>query len=105
MENKRVTLQGIMAPENAILKKSTECLVTFNICVEFMTTTPWPQDQLDRFNLWAAHGGIFEDYQRRTSMDWRLRDRPELVKMMLQLLNLLQDYLSGTFPTCLTLVA
>lgn len=63
-----------------------------------MATTPWPQDQLDRFNLWTAHGGIFGDYQEHTSMDWRLRDRPALAETMLQLLGLLQHYLSCNSP-------
>jgi len=96
-------VQEIMATEKLILNKSTECLVAFNKCIESMTMTPWPQDQLDRFNLWTAHGGIFSDYQKRASMDWRLRHRPELVGMMLQLLSLLQDYLAGTCPIVFTL--
>ncbi|UKZ68827.1 uncharacterized protein TrAtP1_009847 [Trichoderma atroviride] len=86
-----------MAPENAIYNKAAECLAALNRCVESMTSTPWPQEQLDRFNLWAAHGGIFGSYQKHTSMDWRLRERPELVDMMLQLLDLLHEYLSGNF--------
>ncbi|KAK2593623.1 hypothetical protein QQS21_008671 [Conoideocrella luteorostrata] len=86
-----------MAPENAICNKARECLAAFNHCIESMTSTPWPQDQLDRFNLWAAHGGIFGSYQGRTSMDWRLRERPELVDMMLQLLDLLHEYLSAIY--------
>lgn len=83
-----------MASEYAIYNKATECLEAFNDCIEAMTWTKWPQDQLDRFNLWAAHGGIFGSYQKRTSMDWRLRERPELVDMILQLLALLHEYLS-----------
>lgn len=85
----------IMALENAIYNKAAECLKNFNDCIESMVSTPWPQDQLDRFNLWAAHGGIFGSYEKRTSMDWRLRERPELVDMILQLLTLLHEYLSG----------
>ncbi|KAF7537672.1 hypothetical protein G7054_g3545 [Neopestalotiopsis clavispora] len=90
--------------QNAIFNKATECLHTFNACIESATTVQWPQEQLDRFNLWAAHGGIFGNYDSRTSMDWRLHARPDLVKMMLLLLELLQDYLSrisavrGTIP-------
>ncbi|KAL7916500.1 hypothetical protein GGI35DRAFT_433224 [Trichoderma velutinum] len=84
-----------MAPEDAIYNKAAECLKVFNDCIESMTSTPWPQDQLDRFNLWAAHGGIFGNYQQHTSMDWRLRERPELVEMILQLLTLLHEYLSA----------
>jgi hypothetical protein len=86
-----------MAPENAIHNKAAECLAAFNHCIELMTLTPWPQAQLDRFNLWAAHGGIFGSYQKRTSMDWRLRERPELVGMIVQLLDLLQEYIHGNF--------
>lgn len=86
-----------MATENAIYNKAAECLKAFNGCIESMASTSWPQDQLDRFNLWAAHGGIFGSYQKRTSMDWRLRERPELVDMILQLLDLLHEYLSGKF--------
>ncbi|PKK54322.1 hypothetical protein CI102_1074, partial [Trichoderma harzianum] len=84
-----------MALENAIYNKAAECLEIFNDCIESMVSAPWPQDQLDRFNLWAAHGGIFGSYQKRTSMDWRLRERPELVDMILQLLALLHEYLSA----------
>ncbi|KAL6835930.1 hypothetical protein J3E69DRAFT_373214 [Trichoderma sp. SZMC 28015] len=84
-----------MALENAIYNKAAECLKIFNDCIESMVSTPWPQDQLDRFNLWAAHGGIFGSYEKRTSMDWRLRERPELVDMILQLLALLHEYLSA----------
>lgn len=95
-EKKKCTRpQPIMASEYAIYNKATECLEAFNDCIEAMTWTKWPQDQLDRFNLWAAHGGIFGSYQKRTSMDWRLRERPELVDMILQLLALLHEYLSG----------
>ncbi|KAK1236878.1 hypothetical protein MKX08_007826 [Trichoderma sp. CBMAI-0020] len=83
-----------MTPDNAIYDKAAECLAAFNRCVESMTSTSWPQDQLDRFNLWATHGDIFGSYQKRTSMDWRLRERLELVAMMLQLLDLLHEYLS-----------
>lgn len=80
--------------QNAILDKATECLHTFNAYIDSATTVSWPQDQLDRFNLWVVHGGIFGDYNSRTSMDWRLRDRPELVETILLLLELLQGYLS-----------
>ncbi|KAJ4865362.1 hypothetical protein T069G_01892 [Trichoderma breve] len=48
--------------------------------------TPWLHRQLDRFDLWAAHNGIIA---------WHLRERPELVDMILQLLALLHDYLSA----------
>ncbi|KAI9146880.1 Vegetative incompatibility protein [Paramyrothecium foliicola] len=83
-----------MAPkQTAIFEKAAECLHAFNACIESATTSSWPQDQLDRFNLWAAHGGIFGAYSSHTSMDWRLRERPELVEMMLLLLELLQGYL------------
>jgi hypothetical protein len=30
-------------------------------------------------------------------MDWRLRERPELVGMIVQLLDLLQEYIHGNF--------
>lgn len=82
--------------QTAIFEKAAECLHAFNACIESAITVTWPQDQLDRFNLWAAHGGIFGIYNSHTSMDWRLRDRPELVEMMLLLLELLQGYLSST---------
>ncbi|KAL6819770.1 hypothetical protein V8C40DRAFT_276341 [Trichoderma camerunense] len=65
-----------MALENAIYNKAAECLNIFNDCIESMTSTPWP-------------------YEKRTSMDWRLRERPELVDMILQLLALLHEYLSA----------
>ncbi|KAH8898072.1 hypothetical protein GQ53DRAFT_880990, partial [Thozetella sp. PMI_491] len=83
-----------MPKETAIFEKAADCLHAFNSCIESATVASWPQEQLDRFNLWAAHGGIFGDYASRTSMDWRLRDRPELADMMLELLDLLQEYLS-----------
>jgi hypothetical protein len=87
-----------MVPDTAIYNKAKECLIAFNHCIESLTSTAWPQDQLDRFNLWAAHGDVFGNYQKCTSMDWRLRERPELVAMMLQLLVLLHEYLSGKRP-------
>lgn len=87
-----------MTPENAIYNQAAKCLPAFNRCIESVASTVWPQDQLDRFNLWAAHGDIFGSYQKRTSMDWRLCERPELVHIMLQLLDLLHEYLTGNFP-------
>lgn len=92
-----------MPNETAIFEKAADCLRAFNSCIESATSESWSQEQLDRFNLWAAHGGIFGDYKSRTSMDWRLRDRSELVNMMLELLGLLQEYLSRKPPVQLSI--
>ncbi|KAL6690693.1 peptidase S8/S53 domain-containing protein [Trichoderma pleuroticola] len=74
-----------MAPEDAIHNKAKECLEAFSDCIEAMTLTPWLQCQLDRFNPWATHNSI---------LVWHLRERAELVEMILQLLALLHEYLS-----------
>jgi hypothetical protein len=83
-----------MSSKFAIANAANSCLQAFNKCIEVMSTTPWPDDQLDRFNLWMGNSGILASYDDRVSMDWRLRERRDLVDMMLQLLDPLENYLS-----------
>ncbi len=59
-----------------------------------MSTKSWPDEQLERFNLWAGNSGILASYDDHISMDWMLRERQDLVEMMLQLLDPLENYLS-----------
>lgn len=83
-----------MSSKYAIADAAKSCLEAFNKCLEVMSTTPWPDEQLDRFNLWAGNSGILASYDDHISMDWRLRERQDLVEMMLQLLDPLENYLS-----------
>lgn len=52
----------------------------------------WGEDQLFRFNMWAANSSVFTP--GHASMDWRLRDSPEIREMMVDSLDVLERHLT-----------
>ena len=53
----------------------------------------WGEDQLFRFNTWAANSSIFTP--GHASMDWRLRDLVDLQQMMVNTLEVLDRHTTG----------
>lgn len=51
----------------------------------------WTEDQLLRFNMWAANNSVFAP--GHASMDYRLKDSPELEELMLDSLAVLERHL------------
>lgn len=47
----------------------------------------WAEEQLARFNLWAASLGVYAS--GHASVEHRLRDHPQIYKMMMQWLDAL----------------
>lgn len=57
-----------------------------------LTDTFRGEDQLFRFNMWAANSSVFTS--GHAFMDWRLRDNPELREMMVDSLATLERHLN-----------
>jgi hypothetical protein len=65
---------------------SEECIVLFN---EFSKHQPqWSEDQLARFNIWIENLGVFEN--GHASVDYRLRDHPDILNLVTQQLDVLK---------------
>ena len=45
------------------------------------------EDAFDRFQLWAGSVGASIDAQRKISLEWRLRDAPEIKERIVELQN------------------
>ena len=49
------------------------------------------ENQFGRFKLWASNTGVFAG--QRASMDYRLQDVPDLQRLVVRLLETLQDHI------------
>lgn len=65
---------------------SEECIVLFNMFFEHQPQ--WSEDQLARFKLWIANLGVFAN--GHASIDYRLRDHPNVLSLITQQLNVLK---------------
>jgi hypothetical protein len=74
---------------------SEECIVLFNV---FSKCQPqWSEDQLARFKIWIANLGVFEN--GHASIDYRLRDHPDVLNLITQQLDVLKINLEKrTYP-------
>lgn len=52
------------------------------------TSKDLAEEQRARFNIWAANMGVFADV--RASLDYRLRDSPDIQNMIVELLVVMQ---------------
>jgi hypothetical protein len=80
------------APQEAtIASHAAACVQVFNKClahdVLIRYEDEWTEDQLARFNIWAANLGVFA--RGHASADHRLRYGDEVRNLMLQLLEAL----------------
>jgi hypothetical protein len=65
---------------------SEACVVLFTA---FSKHQPqWSEDQLARFNIWTANLGVFEN--GHASVDYRLRDHPDVLNLVIQQLDVLK---------------
>lgn len=55
------------------------------------------KEQVERFRLWASHIGVFAPY--RWSLDYRLRNSPEVSTILIRMLDVLMFKMRGmTLP-------
>jgi hypothetical protein len=65
------------------------CAIRFNALVsQASQTTSAFEDQLARFNIWAANIGVFAE--AHASLDYRVRNSPKVKAMIMQLLQALK---------------
>ncbi|KAF7179371.1 hypothetical protein CNMCM7691_008304 [Aspergillus felis] len=81
------------AMENAstatISGRAWACAIRFNaVASQTSHTAPRFEDQLARFNIWAANLGVFAE--AHASLDYRLRNSPKVKAVMMQQLQALQ---------------
>ncbi|KAL4746082.1 hypothetical protein BDW72DRAFT_185676 [Aspergillus terricola var. indicus] len=72
------------------------CLQSFNDCLaQFHLLSPRQQsavdDQLGRFSIWVSNIGVFAP--TRGSLDYRLREAPDIQRLVRRLLRTLNDYI------------
>lgn len=82
-----------------IADRAWACAIRFNALVSSANNKSSPEfeDQLARFNIWAANIGAFAE--AHASLDYRLRSSPKVKTMMTQLLEALRRKLQrGKFP-------
>jgi hypothetical protein len=71
------------------------CAIRFNAVVSHTSDTASTfEDQLARFNIWAANLGVFAE--AHASLDYRLRNSPKVKALMMQQLQALQRKLQST---------
>ena len=63
-----------------------ECIVLLNTFSE--SRPQWTEDQLARFKIWSASLGVFE--MGHASIEYRLRDHPDVLKLVTSQLNVLR---------------
>ena len=72
---------------------ATVCLQKLKLLSAASKKDEWGEDQLFRFNTWAANSSIFTP--GHASMDWRLRDLGDLQQMMVNTLEVLDRHTAG----------
>ena len=89
-----------MSPSNHlfIAPKAHECVRRFNtLCSslpeEHRIARPALIDQLGRLKIWAGNIGAFQELPLPSSLDYRLREAPKIVKQVIELLDDLNDTL------------
>jgi hypothetical protein len=80
----------IVAVSRIIASATRDCIVLFDKMSE---ENGWAQDQLTRFNIWANNIGVFAS--GHASLDYRLRDAPDILDIMMQQVGLLQANLEA----------
>ncbi|KAL4993932.1 hypothetical protein BDV10DRAFT_189510 [Aspergillus recurvatus] len=83
--------------QDATISESAKiCLQSFNDCLaQFHLLSPRQQsavdDQLGRFSIWVSNIGVFAP--TRGSLDYRLREAPDIQRLVRRLLRTLNDYI------------
>lgn len=68
--------------------------------LSFEVYQPAIEDANARFNAWGTNIAAFRDGSSRISLDYRMREAPEIKRRALQILEDVQDYLKdGEKPT------
>ena len=70
----------------AAVHLSEECVDLFRLFSEYQSR--WSEDQLARFRIWVANLGVFEN--GHASIDYRLRDHPDVLNLITQQLDVLK---------------
>ena len=80
-----------------ISERSQECLRLLEQCLDRQVSNTAYRNRelaekaLARFNIWASNNGVFAT--QRASLDFRLRDAPDISRIITGLLEMLQEYL------------
>ena len=75
-----------------------ECFRRFNALCDFLPEAdqiarPALVDQLGRLKIWAGNIGAFQELPLPSSLDYRLREAPKIVKQVIELLEDLNETL------------
>ena len=89
-----------MSPSGQLLiaPKAHECVRQFNALCSSLPQAdriarPALIDQLGRLKIWAGNIGAFQELPLPSSLDYRLREAPKIVKQVIELLDDLNDTL------------
>ena len=78
-----------------IAATARDCVVSLDRCLSAAhlvlpaQTSTLIEDQLGRFSIWVANMGVFAP--GRSSMDHRLREAPDVLRLVVGLLNLVKN--------------
>jgi hypothetical protein len=88
----------IVAVSHIIASATRDCITLFDKMSE---DNMWAQDQLTRFNIWVNNIGVFA--RGHASLDYRLRDAPDILDLMMQQVGVLSANLEARMLTLLKL--
>lgn len=98
------SLQSVQSP---IAARTKLCLELFERLKKFGNLPEEPEnsaiateagDSLGQFKIWAGNIGAFQQFQTKTSLDYRLRDAQKIARQIIELLDDLAESLEdGTF--------
>ncbi|KAF4614364.1 hypothetical protein G7Y89_g15373 [Cudoniella acicularis] len=80
----------MVAVSRIIASATRDCIALFDKMSE---EKGWAQDQLTRFNVWANNIGVFA--HGHASLDYRLRDAPDILDLMMQQVGVLRANLEA----------
>ena len=88
-----------MEPPGEICKRTEACQTLFTRCLSIpvFTDLDWFENRQGEFNLWAA--GLKAASFGRSSLDHRVRDRPEVRESICDLLDGLSEALEDLVQT------
>lgn len=73
-----------------IATAARECTSSF---IRLAREDRWAEDQQGRFQIWAANIGVFA--RGHASLDYRLRDTPDILELIMQQVSILKGHLSS----------
>lgn len=88
---------GVSGDEPTLAARAERCILSFQTCIQAQGegSSSYGEslyDQLARFNVFAGNIGVFASI--RASLDYRLKDSPDVSGMVAAILDLLSNNLS-----------